>query len=262
MPATMVRGCGFADIDVQVQQLVGALDGSADLHQPTRRSTLTKSSMAICGRPLATARRRAAAPSVLPSSACWRRTPRLQLLHLFDGGFRVDARENRRDCADLLARRASGPSADRPSANCRCGLRACRAAPRSSPRIRGSTGYSRRGDDAQRLGGGVKSVDRARSALAGRLWPVSRAPARRCTCPRRRSSAQMASRRLENSKRSKASRALGDRAVGVCAMRGDRRRLRESRRRDTAGSSSACGWRDCPGRWPVPSCSGPPARRS
>ena len=47
MPATMVRGCGFADIDLHVQQLVGALHALGVSTRPTRRSTLRKSSIAM-----------------------------------------------------------------------------------------------------------------------------------------------------------------------------------------------------------------------
>ena len=62
---------GFGDVDFEVEQLIGALHGLGGETWPTRRSTFTKSSMAIGGGPAV----RPAGGAALPRSfACWRVT--------------------------------------------------------------------------------------------------------------------------------------------------------------------------------------------
>ncbi len=100
----------LADIDFQVQQLVGAFDALGGEHQAHAQIDLEEIVDGDLRRGSFGGLRPAS--GFLPSSmACSRRDLLFELAHLVDGVLQLDAREDAGDLADLLARLASRPSA-------------------------------------------------------------------------------------------------------------------------------------------------------
>ena len=139
MPATMVRGSGFADIDLHVHQLVGALDALGGEHQADAQIDLDEIVDGDLGEPAGAA---GGASGFLPSSfACSAVT--------FSSSSRILAMASLARCAGTRRRlrrsvwpgRQSAPW-QRVEAHRFDRLRSCRAAPRSLAADSGSTGES------------------------------------------------------------------------------------------------------------------------
>ena len=198
--------------------LSAPLTRSADSTRPTRRSTLTKSSIGDLRRsraPRPRRRRLLAEQRVL-----FRGDRFFQRAHLRDRFLQFDAREDAGDLADLLPGLQAVPHASVSKRTSSSGsvMPSCAQIFGADS---GSTGLSSAVAMRSALGGGVeRRVELGLRRLIGLLAPVSRAPAARCTCPPRRS----APRRLPGPWRIRsASKCCLHRRDGLVGQRGDLR---------------------------------------
>ena len=175
MPATMVRGCGFADIHLHVHQLVGALDALGGEHQAHAQIHLDE----IVDGDFGVRRRGAAAPASCPSApACSAVTFSSSSRILPTASFSSMRGKTPDDFADLLAGLQAAPR-ERVEAHGFDGLRHAELRPDLAGDSR-QHGREQRGDDAQRFGGGVqRGVEPLLRLRRRRCAPVSTAPAAR-----------------------------------------------------------------------------------
>ena len=144
----------LADVDLHVQQLVGALDALGREHQADAHvhlGEIVDGDLSAAGAAASAGGRRLAQQrGLLGGHLLFERA------HLRDGGLQLRCAGTPPRPRRSSARPASCPHASVVEAHrCRAAP-ACRVAPRSSPPNRGITGCEQRRGDAQRLGRGVE----------------------------------------------------------------------------------------------------------